>query len=491
MPNPDGLIGIEDMIEKISAANFVGIFGDYDVDGITSTVMWKKFLDEIGIKNCIYIPSRQDGYGASEIGIQALLQQGVDLILFLDCGSASKDLIESIPVTVCILDHHQVQSGPNATIVNPHLSNIPHEAIYKTLCTAGLSFLVLAKFARKVDKIQSCLSLLDLCAIGTLGDMMDLNSFNRALIKRGLQLINSGSNLGLTSLINELNLRQPITASDLAFYIIPALNAAGRISKADSSFNLLLSKDMSECAELSKILKALNARRKEIEEEVIQQAVISVDQTQKLLILKSPNWHPGIVGIIASRVKEMYSKTSFVLYKNSGLWKGSARSHNCNIGQLIQQSVTHGFALQGGGHAAAGGITICETRFDDWANWMQMNIPQDECLIETVLADAEIEECLLGQITRLKDFGPFGNGNSAPKIILKNVWLRDVFVQKNYLKCTLTSGMSFVGFRFNTDFINLLQGARGRYVDILLSIDESGGAKIDDVRMAVDIRVVN
>jgi len=480
MPDPGLLVDVDNLIDTILQSKYLGIFADYDADGLTSAAMWKKCMDLAGIRTNVYIPARQDGYGASRTGIDKLLAAGVDTILFLDCGSTSIELLSTMKIPVCILDHHQIDMLPKAAaVVNPFRPG--GAEVYRNLCTAGLSFLVLARLTKRLG-INYCMSLLDLTAIGTVGDVMPLIGFNKACVRRGLELINSRIHKGLSALIEVLELRE-ITSSTLAFYIIPCLNAAGRISDPTISYNLLVSEDESECQLLARTLKTLNWQRRELEEQIMMQARTKLEIENKAIFLHEPQWNPGIVGIIAGRIKEEHAKTTFVLYREGELWKGSARGHRCNVGQLIKASVEAGLAHSGGGHAAAGGVSVHNNKLEEWKQWICSN------LVETAQHDSvEIDICLaesrMSELMNLGDFGPFGSGNHSPKVLLSNLWLANTTEGKGYLRCTLHSGRNLVGFKLKPALSEQLIRHKGRLLDILISVTEFGQSKIEDARLA-------
>lgn len=483
MPDPKLLIDIDKLIHTIASSKFIGIFGDYDVDGITSVAIWKRFLDEVGVRHCTYIPNRAQGYGASSDGIRFLIEHGVDMILFVDCGSNSKELLESIPVPVGVIDHHQTSNIPQvAAVVNPHRVDASNQDVYKQACSAGLSFIVVTRLA-KLFGYDMCMSLLDLVALATIADIMPMTGFNKACVRRGLELLNNRSNKGVSQLSDFLGIKFPITATQLAFYIIPCLNAAGRISCADLSLKILLSNDAHECHFLAQTLAALNNQRKLLEEDMSRSAFLQVEEDSPFISVRDGSWHPGIVGIVASRLKENFNKTSFVFYRSGELWKGSARSHGCDVGKMIARSVEVGLASQGGGHAAAGGVTIPDSRIDEWEIWMgdkiaQLPVEPATTKVDAIVSEREILSC------DLSEFGPFGNCNPLPKVLLPNMWLRSVSEGPRFVKCTVHSGRTFVGFRITQSMLHSLKRSCGRYVDLLVGLDESGSVKLEDARLS-------
>lgn len=485
MPDPSGLIDIDSIVEIISNSQCVGLFGDYDVDGIASVAMWQKALAQIGIDTVVYLPNRSDGYGVSRVGLDKLLSMNVDLILFLDCGTSSASLINELPVKTAIIDHHQTDLVANANAcVNPHRKCAFGQNEYMNLCTGGLSFLIIARLS-KYYPILNPMLFLDLVALTNLADVVKLTPFNRACVRYGMNLINKGSNSGLSILIDLLKLKLPITSTSLGFYIIPTLNAAGRINDVNLSLQLLVSTNPEVSRSIANQLISINKYRKLLTKEALDMAKSSINLTLPSLVIKHESFHPGLVGIIAGQLKESYSKTSLVFYKKGSLWYGSARSASphCNIGQLILKSVHLGLAVHGGGHSAAAGVAVTDEKFLQWENWILQEIAFLPQIVDSIRIDAVISELTITKMPDFYEFGPFGNGNPSLHLLLNGVWLRELICYDNYFKCILHSGQTILGFRLVDGFIKALRESVGKVIDLVLSVDESGGYNIEDARM--------
>lgn len=495
---PDAAVFAHQLLDFREKNLSIGVFGDYDADGITSVAIWTQFFIKIGIRHQIYIPNRADGYGASNKGID-FLSSKTDVLLFLDCGSNSAELLDKLEMPVWIVDHHQVQTLPcKAKVINPYRTDVFVDTKYREICTAGLSFMFIKSFAHKFNLEEAFVkSLADLACIGTIGDVMPLNSFNRSCVKKGLELINAHSRESITSLCEVLNIGilqknqghyynkdvqvKPqksydlISYSKVAFYIVPCINAAGRLMDAKIALDWLLS--TIESRKLSLTLNSLNLQRREIEKEMLKE--IQVDASEEILFLKDEKLSAGMVGIIAGRLKEMHSKTSFVFYKSDNMWKGSARSENHDLGKLIAKSVEIGLAESGGGHKMAAGISVSESKFNDWKQWM-LNQSKDELILEMPTEiDGFITEIGLNKIEKLSPFSPFGPGNPVPKLILKAAWIKNVIAQGEHLRCVLQSGKCIFAFRSANSWGIELKKRIGRHMDLLLSVDENS-FKLED-----------
>jgi len=480
MPDPCGLPDVDALLALVLSSKKIGIFGDYDVDGITSVAIWVKFLEAIGINSVPYIPNRSDGYGVSDIGLQLLLNAGVDCILTLDCGTLSGHMFGHLKIPVAVIDHHQAKIGPNVPCVNPHRFDTVGQEDYKNLCTAGLSFLVIAKVARKYN--FDAMSLLDLVTIGTVGDMMYLDNFNRACVRHGLQQLANNSNPGIQSILEILHIRE-VTSTTLAFYVIPTLNAAGRVGSAYVSLDLLMSHTLPRT--LASSLISLNEQRKLLSSEMVAQGRSQVSQEAKALVLYDCNWHPGVVGIVAGQIADENHKPCFAMYKSGSMWKGSARAGNeqIDIGKVIADSVQAGLASSGGGHAAAGGVTVHEDMFTKWQDFIHLRISNLKVGKKKVLVDCVVSEnYLLAKKQSFYEFGPFGVGNPRPHILIQSVWLRDIFQSEKYIKCTANSGGTIIALRAASSLVNGLKSMRGKFIDLLTIASEDGSILLYDAR---------
>mgnify|MGYP002152213324 CR=1 FL=1 len=463
----------------------VGIFGDYDVDGLSATVLWSEIFEKYNIKYEVYIPNRCDGYGPTPENVQILLDKKVNVLLFVDCGTCCVSWLSKYEVDVCVIDHHVGVADENSiyALVNPYVST---QSEFYDICAVGLSYLIAKQFISRIsnDDILSC-GVVDLAAYGTIADVMPLVGINRAYVKFGLNKI---ERLGIRALM-ELMEKNTLSAGDVAFYIAPILNSAGRISSAMLAYELLFTKDVHVAMQTAKTLFTLNERRKEIESSTVKQALIDRKSlTNKVVCLKSEEWHAGVVGIVAGRVKEIISRPTFVFYKSENLWKGSARSvSQVHIGNLITQSVNLNLAVSGGGHSVAGGVSVDESKFNLWQNWMCENCPTYSD-VKTIHVDLCIKLSKISDLCReIKVLSPFGMGNSYPVVLVKHVWLSkaDIHMKNEsptgHVRCKIYDGASYIFFAFRCleDWGGKLLEAEGSYVDLLLQCNERGANIID------------
>lgn len=356
-------------------------------------------------------------------------------------------------------------------LVNCHINDTDYP--YEIFCTAGLSLLVIWELAKKFNLDEKFISsIVDLASIGTIGDVMPLVEFNKTIVKAGLKRIISGI---ANQCILELLPATKFAASSLAFYVVPCLNAAGRISQAYIAINALLAKG--SVKESAMELQALNQRRKVMEKELLNEVLLNTDLSTNVIIARSAEWHPGLVGIIAGRLKEEFSKTAFVLYKIGNLWKGSARGNK--VGELIEKSIKAGLAVSGGGHSAAGGVTVHEDKIYAWIEWVN---EQEVVNVNNIIIDAIAHEShLLQGFGDLAQFGPFGAGNPVPKFLLKNVWIKNTyFYEGGHMKLTLHNGVKIMAFRCGSWMKEVKNGS---VYDIVISVDEVGDIKLEDMRL--------
>ncbi|USO00839.1 MAG: DHH family phosphoesterase [Alphaproteobacteria bacterium] len=476
------LADVDKLVERLAVAiktkERVAILGDYDVDGITSTVMLISLFRHCNIDYKYVIPNRSDGYGHSLAQINKLDEK---LVIMLDCGSSLE--VTNCAKDICIIDHHQVSKNPDVcAFVNPYRFDVNpiEQENYRGLCTAGLVFIVIVQLVQKLNLDFDFKLLLDLVALATIGDCMELINLNRDYVKYGLQVINSRKRLGLKFLIDNLGLRY-MSASQMAFYVCPCINAAGRISSPDLAVKLLCTQDIQEAHKLSRTLIGLNERRKMLEKECLQEALKQTSNPDKCIIVKNSEWNAGLVGIIAGKIKDKFELPTFVLYKKGDLWKGSARSTNCvNIGVLINKCILNGVALEGGGHRAAGGISIPSDKLEEFIIFVQREVKIDTKLDKTVIIDYE---CQLDEVQSISvdKIHPFGIGNKSPVVVIKDVVLENAVLYKEHIRMLLNrNGFKLSLFAFNWfDLYHKLP--IGQKVDILVTIQENNNFFLIDM----------
>ncbi len=416
----------------------IGVLGDYDVDGSSATSLICNFFAEIGVEYEFYIPDRiKEGYGPNIDAFQSLKQKGCFLVLTLDCGTTSFEAIEFITkrnVDVIVVDHHQ-QSRllPKAfAIINPKkdkdISNLDN------LCATGVTFFLIISISRELKKnnsyklkLPNLIKYLDLVALATICDLVKLDKFNRAFVKQGIKIINKTKNIGLNALIQESSINQFLNEYHLGFIIGPRINAGGRVGNSRTGVNLLTSKDSNMSNILSKKLCDFNNLRKSIENKVEREAISQVILgDQNIICVHNKNWHPGVLGIVASKLTNKFMRPSIVISEDTEICSASCRSvRSFDIGKFILDSVNDGILTSGGGHKMAGGFKIESSKIGDFKLFLKnkfvANIANLKKNYDSELKLSTIDNQLFHEINK---FSPFGIGNPKPKFILNDVVIR-------------------------------------------------------------------
>ena len=346
LPNPNSLLDMEKStlrtLEAIKNKEKIGVFGDYDVDGATSTALLGRYFDELKLSYEIYIPDRKtEGYGPSIKGFKELIKKDVKVIFTVDCGTLSFEAIDYAKtknIDVIVLDHHQSEiSLPRAySIVNPN--RLDDESDLQYLCAAGVSFMFLVslnKHLRLIDWFTNnstnepnLINYLDLVSLGTVCDVVPLVGLNRAIVKQGLKILKAKENLGLKTLIDICKIETSPSIYHLGYIIGPRINAGGRVGKCSHGANLLLNSNPKEVFKLATELDQYNKERKMLEKDLIEKILIESKNKLKdpVLILQGEHWHEGIIGIVASRLKDKFNKPAIIISLNGDIGKASARS---------------------------------------------------------------------------------------------------------------------------------------------------------------------
>ena len=464
LPNPFLLKDMNNAIKRSYDAIInkqpLGIFGDYDVDGATSTAILSRYFSTINQKINTYIPDRKnEGYGPNVPAFEKLINLGSKIIFAVDCGTSSYEAIsfaQKKNVDVIVLDHHQSDVKlPNAcAIVNPNRYDESSELKY--LCAAGVCFLFLVALNKKLresgwfsnEKIKepNILNFLDLVSLGTVCDVVPLVGLNRAIVKQGLQIIKKRSNLGLKTLFDLCKIQSQPSTYDLGFKLGPRINAGGRVGKSSHGVELLLSNDPVKAYQIALDLDKFNKERQAIEFILIQKIESEVKKLSNypVLVLEGENWHEGVIGIAAARIKEKYNKPTIIISLKDDLGKGSARSVvGFDIGTNIIKAVQSGILLKGGGHKMAGGFSIEREKisnFQDFliTNYEKANLDTSKNLdiyLDSIVAPSALNEEFYYNIDTLS---PFGSGNNEPKFVIENLnIINSKIVGNNHIKSLL------------------------------------------------------
>lgn len=439
LPDPSSLGGMDALAARLAAAvrrgETVAVFGDYDVDGTAATALICRFLGAVGGRTLHAVPDRlRDGYGPNAAAFTALADAGARVILCVDCGSAAAAPIAAIAprADVLVLDHHRVEAAPPAAFahVNPTLDgggDVP-------LCAAALAFLAavatnralrVAAWPHALDP-AALLDLVDLVALATVADVMPLRGVNRAFVDRGLALMAARPRPGIAALLRVAGLTRPPDAEAIGFALAPRLNAAGRIGDAALGIRLLLTDDAAEAARLAETLEALNRTRQRIEAGVLEAALAAAEAQaaagQGAIVVAGEGWHPGVLGIVAGRLRDRFARPAMVLGIADGMAIGSGRSvAGVSLGDLLRAAVTAGIAVKAGGHAMAGGVTLPADRIpalkEALAAACAHLVPEPEPLVlEGQLGVEGATAALARAVGRL---GPFGVGNPEPVFLVR------------------------------------------------------------------------
>ena len=445
----------ERLLRAVQKREKIAVFADYDVDGGSSAALLIWWLRDLGLGATLYVPDRIDeGYGPNPTAMAALARDH-DLILCVDCGTLSHDAIAAADAAdVVVIDHHLGGETlpPALAVVNPNRQDESGDLGH--LCAAAVVFLVLVEANRQMrvagHKGPDLIAMLDLVALATVADVAPLVGVNRALVRQGLQVMGRRARPGLVALADEARLDTAPSSYHLGFVLGPRVNAGGRIGAADLGARLLATPDAHEAAALAARLEVLNAERRDIEAQVREAALAQAEARgldAPLVWAAGEGWHPGVVGIVASRLKETMNRPAVVIGLEGGFGKGSGRSvHGVDLGASIQKLAAEGLLVKGGGHRMAAGLTVAEdqleaamTRLSELLDKQGAGVggPQDLKIDATLMPGAVTTEL----IEQLEQAGPFGQGARAPRFAFPEA--RVTFskpVGQGHLKLVLSDG---------------------------------------------------
>ena len=443
MPDPslfrDMDAAAERIADAVQAQEDVRIFGDYDVDGATSAALLIRLLRDLGLHAKPYIPDRlMEGYGPSGEALVRLAQEGASLIVTVDCGAQAFEALEMARVAgvdVIVVDHHKCATAlPHAhALVNPNRLDEDEGAAHGHLAAVGVAFLLGAALVRTLRArvyFAGCaeprlLDLLDLVALGTVADVAQLKGLNRAFVAQGLKVMGQRRNIGLGALADAARMKRAAVCSDLGFALGPRINAGGRVGKSDLGVRLLTTRDPAEAQAIAAELDRLNEDRRAIEAQVQEAAEeIAVHKGNRaVMVVAGRGWHPGVIGIVAGRLKEKYGRPAIVIaLDDAGVGKGSGRSiTGVDLGAGVLAAKDSGLLVAGGGHAMAAGLTIAEDRLEAFADFLEerleaavtRSIGDRALLVDALLAPGGVNPAL---VESMEAGGPYGMGWPAPRI---------------------------------------------------------------------------
>jgi single-stranded-DNA-specific exonuclease len=448
MPDPSTLAGMDEAAARLANAvkkgERIAVFGDYDVDGGASVAMLLDWLGRLGLRATPYIPDRiEEGYGPNVPAMQALAGAH-DLILCVDCGTASFEPVAAARAAgadVIIADHHLAgETLPDArAVVNPNRQDDDSGLGY--LCAAGVVFLLLVATNRALRRQgwfgqgdePDLRTLLDLVAVATVADVAPLVGLNRALVRQGLSVLAHRGRPGLAALADVAGLRAPPGSRDLGFALGPRINAGGRVGQADLGQRLLSTADPHEAAALAEELNRLNRERQEIEMVVLEAAIAQVearDPSGPLVWAAGEGWHPGVAGIVASRLKDRFNRPAVVIGLEGGEGKGSGRSvPGVDLGSAVAALAREGLLLRGGGHVMAAGLTVVEAALEDGMAALSDRLAAQGAG-QAGPADLRLDGALapggatVELVEQMEAAGPFGQANPAPRMAFGGVQVK-------------------------------------------------------------------
>lgn len=491
LPDPFLLTGIEQAVNRLVAARDrnekVVVHGDYDVDGITSTAMLVQFFRSVGISAEYHIPLRlEHGYGLSADGIVTIAGQGASVVVTVDCGISSvveAELCKSLGIDLIVTDHHTPgERLPEAcAVVNPLLSPLYPCSFLAGVGVAFNLMVALRKALRDAGAFAAVAEpdlreYLDFVALGTIADLVPLMDVNRILVRAGLKLLADSIRPGVVALKRVAGIAGEITAGGVGFRLAPRLNAAGRLEDAALGVDLLLSRDIAEAERLAAMLDASNAERQEIERQILHDALAQISAipdiaSKRTIVLASCDWHPGVIGIVASRMVDLYHRPTVLISMKNGTGRGSGRSiPGFHLYQALQ--ACEDTLVKFGGHRQAAGLSIDEEtflafaeRFDDVA----AGLLTEEDLIPEILLDGELEpsELTVERAGELQMLAPFGMGNPEPHFVLRGAKVSAKRILKDsHLKLSLAVG----GKRVDAIGFNMADRLVSELLDLVVSL---------------------
>ena len=444
LPDPSSLtdmdLAVSVIFEAIETGKKICVFADYDVDGGTSAAQLLRWARGLGQDWELYVPDRLlEGYGPSKKAFERLKSNGVELVITVDCGAAAKESLEhavDIGLDVVVIDHHLMGAErPNAkAIVNPNRQDDVSELGH--LAAAGVSFMTVIALNREAKRRDlethiNPLDLLGLACLGTICDVVPLKDLNRAIVKQGLKVLSRQKNPGVEALADIANLSPPFTTRDVGFGFGPRINAGGRIGVSHMGAELLSTDNAQLAYAHAAELDRVNTERRAIQERIQAEAMaeaLRLDKDAPVLIIAMDGWHPGIIGIVAGRLKDRFKKPSIVIgLDEEGIGKGSGRSvKGVNLGDALSQAYQHGLLISGGGHEMAGGLTIKKGKIPDFIVFMNNYL---KASVETARSNQYLKvdaiihpnAVSLETLEIIESVGPYGAGNPIPIFVLSDV----------------------------------------------------------------------
>jgi single-stranded-DNA-specific exonuclease len=462
--------------DALDAGRTLAVFADYDVDGATSAAQLIRWMRSVGHDLDLYVPDRvAEGYGPSADAFAVLKERGAEIVITVDCGAAAASALtaaQEMGLQVIVVDHHLMDGDipPTAALVNPNRDDDRSGCGH--MAAAGVTFILLAALNREgrrrgrfSDRPEpDLLALSDLAALGTICDVVALTGINRAIVTQGLKRMSGTSHIGLQALADVAGVDGPATPYHAGFLLGPRINAGGRVGRADLGARLLSTEDQAEATKIASQLDRFNTERRDIERDVLDAALAQLggqDEDRGVLIAAGEDWHPGVIGIAAGRIKDKFGKPSIVIgidrSSQPAVGKGSGRSvPGVNLGAAISAAREAGLLSSGGGHAMAGGLTVDPDRITELTAFLDDRLAAELAQASDAMA-MRLDGLLtpssanIGLADLLSRAGPFGQGNAEPRFALAN--LRVSFAKRvgtDHVRYTLQDrdGTSISGIAF-------------------------------------------
>lgn len=498
---PDMKIAVDRIIKAINENEKIIIYGDYDVDGITSITVLKQFLEDRGIKVDTYIPNRlNEGYGLNKSAIEKIASNNYTLMITVDCGISGIEEVEyanSLGIETIITDHHeQAENIPNALAV-VDAKRKDNEYPFNQLAGVGVVFKLIQAIGMSLNlEEKEYLKYLDLVCIGTISDIVPLVDENRVIAKLGLKLVEVTKNIGLKILLESVGYKK-IDSITVSFGLAPRINACGRMGYQEEALNLFLTKDFQEAKKISHKLNEYNKERQEKEKKIFQEAIQKIENEEKdksCIILGNENWHHGVIGIVASKVTEMYFKPSILICFEDEMGKGSGRSiPGFDLHEALSKCDEN--IEKFGGHSMAIGITLKKEKFDEFKKQFEEYASNSNIdkIIPIIYIDEEItlKEINIKAVQELQLLEPFGEGNKMPLFIYKNLKIDSIraLSEGKHLKLTLKDDnviIDAIGFNMGSYTNEFLIGDK---IDVVGNLEINSFNGVEKVQINLkDIR---
>ena len=495
---PDMNIAVERIIEAIENKEKTIIYGDYDVDGITSVTVLKSFLEERGLQVGIYIPNRlEEGYGLNKKAVEYIAEQKYSLMITVDCGISAVEEVRyanQLGIKIIITDHHEPGNElPDAlAVVDAKRKDNKYQC--RNLAGVGVVFKLIQAIGIKMGlEEKEYLKYLDIVCVGTISDIVPLTDENRVIVKLGLKLVQQTRNLGLRSIL-QVSGYNKIDSVTISFGIAPRINACGRMGHQEEALKLFLSKDINEVNELTQKLNEYNKTRQEIEKKIFEDAAIQIEKNglanKNTIVLMGENWHHGVIGIVASKITEMYFKPSILLCEEEGCGKGSGRSIP---GFDLYEALTECKETieKFGGHAMAVGINVKRDKLEEFKEKLEQISKEKniEEIVPILKIDAQIslDEINKEMVNSLKELEPFGEENKNPLFVFKNLKIDSIraLSEGKHLKLTLKDSKNIVnaiGFNLG-ELVN--EYKIGDKIDVVGNLEINSFNGVDNIQINI------